>query len=140
MRVDHHVDIVAGQREAGHANHVIHAHRHRALALGHHGGKTAFGTDGREPALDQRLAALQRHRDDPAFEFRSVGEGACRHAALGPVDHAHHLGRNAPPKLDLGIGHRDTTLFAALLLHPACREYHRSQAGDERNNQHQHAP
>jgi hypothetical protein len=42
LGVDEDVDVVAGQRKAGHAHHVVDAHRHGALALGHHRRQAAL--------------------------------------------------------------------------------------------------
>jgi hypothetical protein len=139
LRVDHHVDVGAGQREAGHADDVVDAHRHCALAFGHHRRQAALGADRREPAFGERLAALERDQHDAALELGGVGERAGGHTAVGPVGHADHLGRDAPAQFDVGIGHRDAAFFTALVLHPARREEHRREPRDGGNEQHQHA-
>ena len=118
-RVDHDVDVIARQREAGHTDDVVDAHGHGALAVGHHRREAALGAHGGELAFDDGLAARDRRLDDPPVQLCHLRKGARRHAARGPLDHAQHFGHEFGAELHVHRGHRNVAAALGLRLHPA---------------------
>ncbi len=139
-RVHDDVDVVSGQREAGHPDHVVHADRDRTLALRDHCREAAARALGRELRLEDRFVAKHVALDDATLEVLDALKCAGGHAARRPVDQAKL--RCADGLADVQVDGGDGDLRggdAGLLRQPAQREHHRRDTGDQRDPDHHQA-